>query len=221
VVAGLEEGERVVTKGAFTLDADLQIRGGHSMMAAPDDSETGEDRIIPITSAEREKLVPVLGAYLDISKLLAADEFETAKAAAKELSEQSGKALIEGPAAAAVFWKAHGAMIRQHAEALAKARSMEEARGIFETVSRHIIRLLERLGNPLDAPVRLSFCPMAMGSRGAHWVQQGEVVNNAYFGNLMRTCGEIKSTIEPGQYLMLDKPVVDQTSSARAGGHRH
>ena len=36
VVAGLREGERVVTNGAFSLDADLQIRGGRSMMAQAD-----------------------------------------------------------------------------------------------------------------------------------------------------------------------------------------
>src|SRR5690606_28037673 len=33
VVAGLGEGERVVTRGAFALDADLQIRGGASMLS--------------------------------------------------------------------------------------------------------------------------------------------------------------------------------------------
>ncbi len=38
VVSGLREGERVVTEGAFALDADLQIRGGASMMTLPDDT---------------------------------------------------------------------------------------------------------------------------------------------------------------------------------------
>lgn len=38
VVSGLREGERVVIHGAFALDADLQIRGGRSMMAHPDES---------------------------------------------------------------------------------------------------------------------------------------------------------------------------------------
>ena len=38
VVSGLQEGERVVIHGAFAIDADLQIRGGRSMMALPDES---------------------------------------------------------------------------------------------------------------------------------------------------------------------------------------
>lgn len=32
VLAGLQEGERVVIHGAFAIDADLQIQGGDSMM---------------------------------------------------------------------------------------------------------------------------------------------------------------------------------------------
>jgi membrane fusion protein, copper/silver efflux system len=222
VVAGLNEGERVVTKGAFTLDADLQIRGGNSMMAAPDDSAmTGEDLVIRVAARDRKKLVPVLDAYLEVQKTLAADDFEKGKAAAKKLAKQSGKVTISGPSNATKFWKKHGAAIREHAVHLSKSGSMEEARGIFEPLSRSIIALLERLGNPLNSPVRLAFCPMAMGSKGARWVQRGEVVDNSYFGDLMRTCGEIQSTIEAGQYLMIEKPAAKTASSAPARGHQH
>ncbi len=222
VVAGLAEGERVVTKGAFTLDADLQIRGGNSMMTAPDDSALeGEDNVIHMTAKERRKLVPVLDAYLEVQKMLAADDFEKAKAAAKKLANQSGKSKIAGPATAAKFWKKHGAELREHAGHLATSGTMEEARGVFETVSRHIIHLLERLGNPLDSPVRLAFCPMAMGSKGAKWVQRGEVVDNSYFGDLMRTCGEIQSTIEAGSHLLIATPVAETSPAAPGGGHQH
>ena len=164
------------------------------MMAAPDDTAFTEDPIIGITTAERKKLAPVLDTYLELTKLLAADDFEKAKAAASRLAKHSQKASIQGPDAAAKFWMEHGAKLREHGTHLAKSGSMEEMRGIFETVSRHVIRLLERLGNPLDSPVRLAFCPMAIGSKGASWVQRGDVVDNAYFGDLMRTCGEIKRT---------------------------
>lgn len=37
VLAGLESGEQVVVRGAFVIDADLQIRGGASMMTRDDD----------------------------------------------------------------------------------------------------------------------------------------------------------------------------------------
>jgi len=43
VLAGLQDGERVVIHGAFAIDADLQIRGGDSMMKVPDDGDTPEE----------------------------------------------------------------------------------------------------------------------------------------------------------------------------------
>src|SRR5690606_8702776 len=67
VVAGLAEGDRVVTRGAFALDADLQIRGGASMMASADDREEGTwDAVIQLSAAERRKLAPVVSAYLEV-----------------------------------------------------------------------------------------------------------------------------------------------------------
>ena len=43
VLAGLEEGERVVIHGAFAIDADLQIQGGDSMMSLTDDNGAAAD----------------------------------------------------------------------------------------------------------------------------------------------------------------------------------
>ena len=42
---------------------------------------------------------------------------------------------------------------------------------------------------------------MAMGNVGARWLQQSEVVDNAYFGASMRRCGEIRGVVAPGTYL--------------------
>lgn len=42
---------------------------------------------------------------------------------------------------------------------------------------------------------------MAQGDAGASWVQQGETIDNAYFGASMRTCGEIRAEVPPGAFL--------------------
>ena len=79
VVAGLAEGDRVVTRGAFALDADLQIRGGKSMMTSADDSQPGVwDAIIELTDAQRAPLAPVVRSYLAVQTALAADDLKTA-----------------------------------------------------------------------------------------------------------------------------------------------
>lgn len=222
VVAGLAEGERVVVKGAFTLDADLQIRGGQSMMAAPDDTAPQRsDPLISLAAGERKKLVPVLEAYLELQKQLAADDLEKARAAGEQLARLSKKTVLSNPQKAVEFWDELKKGVGHQAERLEKSDSMETARGLFETLSRHMISLLERLGNPLDSPVRLAFCPMAFGSKGAQWVQSGEVVDNSYFGHLMRTCGEIQQTIESGAHLLMKEPAAESASEAPAGGHQH
>ena len=59
VVVGVSEGERVVTRGAFTLDADLQIHGGASMMTQPDDHASGaSDEIITLSEPVRPREQP-------------------------------------------------------------------------------------------------------------------------------------------------------------------
>ncbi|MBN2525132.1 MAG: efflux RND transporter periplasmic adaptor subunit [Deltaproteobacteria bacterium] len=226
VIAGLSEGERVVTKGAFTLDADLQIRGGESMMTEPDDSRHEDtDRILPVTTLEQKKTGPVMTAYLEIQKQLAADDFNKAKTASAVLEKAAKKVQLTGAQAVSEFWNAHRKHIIMQAKSFSAAASIEQARGVFETLSNQMIVLLERIGNPLDTSVRLTFCPMAFGSKGAHWLQPAEVVDNPYYGNAMRTCGEIQKTIDAGTHLLTErdtsKTMAPATQTAPAGGHNH
>jgi len=202
VVAGLSLDERVVISGAFALDADLQIRGGESMMGEPDDTQVGAwDDIIDMSPKERKAWAPALAAYLDCQKSLAADDFDGARDAAARLVQKSITSELSGSATAVQFWSEHKQTLAAHASSLVGAKGIEEARGIFEPLSRTIISLLQRLGNPLDSPVRLAFCPMAMGSKGAEWIQDSEVIDNSYFGAMMLRCGEIRATAEPGSHL--------------------
>ena len=54
VLAGLDDGERVVIHGAFALDADLQIQGGDSMMAEADDNSRAADHSADERTSERK-----------------------------------------------------------------------------------------------------------------------------------------------------------------------
>ena len=86
VIAGLREGEKVVTHGAFTLDADLQIRGGLSMMTVSDDTGEGPyDQIVEIAEADKLEIGRALTKYLALHEALAADDLAGAKAASEAL----------------------------------------------------------------------------------------------------------------------------------------
>lgn len=217
VVAGLSEGERVVTRGAFALDADLQIRGGPSMMSQPDDLAEGPwANVVQLPAAERERLAPVLRAYLDVQRALAEDDHPTAVASSETLAAAiEGVVLDKG----ALAWAELAPELRGHAQHVARSSDLEGARAGFEPLSAAAEGLLRTFGNPLEAELHVAFCPMADDNRGARWVQQGETIDNSYFGASMRQCGEIRSEIAPGGFL----PGASKAPAPRAApaGHVH
>lgn len=220
VVAGLSEGERVVTRGAFAVDADLQIRGGPSMMTASDDREAGAwDAAIELPASQLERLVPLIQEYLAIQKALAEDSLERAQKAATALEKAAASIQIEQPREATIAWRDLAQTLRNHAAHAVRAEDLETARTGFEGLSDGIADLLRTFGNPLKEPLHLAFCPMAFGSQGATWVQQGTEIDNAYFGESMRTCGEVKTSVPPGSYLRREK--AKDPKSKTSGGYQH
>ena len=202
VVAGLVEGERVVTNGAFALDADLQIRGGQSMMMGGDDAAPGPYDLAIETPAEWDAaLRPVVAAYLEIQQHLADDEFEGAKTSAGALLTAVDAVTVAQPDEAVEAWRPLAQHLRMHATRLAAADSIEQARGQFEVLGERIALLLRTFGNPMDTTLRVAFCPMAFDNRGAEWVQSAEEVENSYFGHAMRTCGSVRDSVEPNAFL--------------------
>ncbi|MEZ4321807.1 MAG: efflux RND transporter periplasmic adaptor subunit [Myxococcota bacterium] len=216
VVAGLSEGDRVVTRGAFALDADLQIRGGPSMMSQPDDLSEGPwASVVPLPSAERDRLAPVVRGYLAVQRALAEDDHAAAVEAASSLVPAIEGVTLEKGAAA---WAELAPELRGHAQHVARSPDLEGARAGFEPLSEAVEGLLRTFGNPLDAELHVAFCPMADDNRGARWVQQGQTIDNSYFGASMRQCGEIRSEIAPGGFLPGSAPAAPRPAPA---GHVH
>lgn len=221
VVEGLSEGERVVSRGAFMLDSDLQIRGGVSMMTRPDDRERGTDETVPLPASLREHVAGALEPYLTASERLADDDLAGARAGLRALREHLRGAVPEtAPHPARAAWAALAPKLAKRAEATLETEDIEGTRAAFEHLSHGVIELLETVGNPLDDPVRLAFCPMAFDDRGAEWVQAGAEVDNAYFGHMMKRCGEIRATVQPGTRLVREPETATAPPTA-AGGHQH
>ena len=200
VVAGLTEGERVVTRGAFALDADLQIRGGPSMMSAEDDRTPPAPVPARLPAADSAQLVPVLEHYLGVQRALAEDDLPATQDAATKLKNDVTAVTLKSPVPSQ--WPPLAKALSSHAGHITMATDLEGARGAFEPLSLAAERMLQQLGNPLSTPVKVAFCPMALGSNGARWVQQGDKIDNAYFGASMRDCGEIEATVGPGAHLL-------------------
>ncbi len=81
--------------------------------------------------------------------------------------------------------------IASGAERLSEAEGLNEAREAFKSVSNEVIRGLEGGEYKLaGSNAQQAYCPMAK----AAWLQQGDQVNNPYYGSSMLRCGEIRMT---------------------------
>ncbi|MCP4680208.1 MAG: efflux RND transporter periplasmic adaptor subunit [Deltaproteobacteria bacterium] len=224
VIAGLRSGERVVVHGAFVLDADLQIRGGASMMAAPDDSQAGPwDGIVELKGIGREVFRPIFSAYLDVQSSLAGDDLAAAHKAAVRLQTATGSTKIKRPQRAIEAFTKVAEALKRNTGRLASSESIEMAREDFEKLSKEIETMLRIFGNPLSEALHQAYCPMAFGNRGATWIQKGNVISNSYFGAAMLKCGEIRAAIEPAGYLpvALLRDDAREKISGATEGHQH
>ena len=220
VVAGLREGDRVVTQGAFAIDADLQIRGGQSMMTG--DHESSDDNglgVEGVTPELRRGLRTLFEPYLALQRALAADDLAGSRAAAAQVRDAVDAFSPTEPAPFVHAYRPIAHHLRMHSGQAADATTLEALRGQFEPLSTMFAHLLRRFGNPMDEPLRLAHCPMAF-DRGAEWVQADESIDNSYFGPSMRTCGSIRETVEPGDLLPSDPeslPPPPETSAPSEG----
>ena len=222
VIAGLSAGERVVVHGAFTLDADLQIRGGLSMMTAADDSEEGAfDSIVQIPTVHQEPLSKLVSAYLALHEALADDKLADAVTAIEQLSAIAEPIQPKSPVVFRDAWMPVRRQLLTHAKHVRHAKSLDEARLGFRDISQQVATLLRVFGNPTTETVRLASCPMALEGQGAEWVQRASEIENPYFGVSMHSCGEVHESVEHGSYLPVSKSA-DKTENAAPSpaGHR-
>jgi Cu(I)/Ag(I) efflux system membrane fusion protein len=197
VAGGLEEGEKVVVNGNFKIDSALQILARPSMMSATDKADAELQRFIvaPQVSAS---LAAVFGSYLKVQKALAADNSESATAAAADVSD-AAKAVpmgaLEGDAHDA--WMDLRARLIKSAGKIASAPDIDKQRDQFDRLSAAAIVLAQTFGTGLEVDVHIVHCSMAFDDVGADWLQAEAKIANPYFGASMLKCGEIKETLGP------------------------
>lgn len=219
VAEGLNAGEEVVANGVFKIDAAAQLEGKRSMMN-PDASggsmppmpgmdmgggevqaETSEfiegevaDLSSEIPAAFKSQLNKVVEAYLALKEgLVEGDEEETAKyssALLAALEKLDGNSL-NGDAKA--FWDEKRSFLFQHAKLCKEADSMEGKRENFIYLSQPLIKVVEAFG--ANQTLYVDYCPMANDNKGAYWLSEVEEIRNPFMPEAMRSCGEVKNTI--------------------------
>lgn len=195
VAAGLDEGERVVTQGAFKIDSALQIQAKPSMMnpqgggpapghnhggaAAPATSEHAGHNMSQLEIAP-ELAAQIVDPYLGMQAALASDDLDAAKAKVKEIMDTSGHA-------GALPALLHDMIAAETLDAFRKP--------LFDQLSSALIAAAKADPQRFETPLTVMHCPMVYPDRGANWLQTSEPLKNPYFGPAMLTCGDVVETI--------------------------
>ena len=210
VLSGLEEGQRVVTRGAFKIDAELQIQAKPSMMTPEPPAHSGEHRSAlkatpgiehearpQIAPEFRKQLAKAVERYLAIQQALAGDDYPKAIEAAKATTAAVASvdmALVQGDDHMA--WMKSSAKITNSLKTIASADGIEPVRAEFATLSDEMTTAAKRFGVAGISLYQFK-CSMALGNRGAIWLQSDKETRNPYFGSSMLGCGEVTEVL-PG-----------------------
>lgn len=210
VRSGLREGERVVVRGAFRLDSEMQIQakpsmmspdgggapamhdhGGHAATNAPEPPRT----IRPIGRELAASIESVLVAYGAGQDALAADDFDSYIASLPALEAAIGRVVARGvDADAAAAWTS----VRGRLLPSRTPTDIADARTLFEASASAAIELARAFGaGDAESAWAVANCPMTFDNRGAEWLQRGVTINNPYFGSAMLRCGDITERIAP------------------------
>ena len=206
VEEGLAEGEQVVTRGNFKIDASLQIQAKPSMMSAEPPLTTTEqphdaqkpvaEEIAGVPDAFREQIWGFVEKYSSLHEALAADDkngaVKAAQSAIQALS-QVDMSLLNGEPHK--LWTGSITGMNKVLDGVQKAADIDTARKAFETLSNELIAVVEQFGIPETQRLYRIHCPMAFDNKGADWLQADQEVRNPYFGAAMPKCGEIIKTI--------------------------
>lgn len=188
ILAGLSEGEHVVTEGNLLIDAQAQLAreanahstNGHgsvggvtsprSETAASFDPQT-RGEVTPPTTAEARPANPVealADVAVDSADALANDDF----ARYQKLFPHLQHVAAEFP----------------HLPGIALGGTLLEARRSFEPWSSAVANLLK----PHKSELGLKFfqCPMSPVLHKGRWVQRSTPIRNPFFGSSMPDCGE-------------------------------
>jgi Cu(I)/Ag(I) efflux system membrane fusion protein len=213
VRAGLSEGELVVSRGAFKIDAELQIRGRPSMMrpeggAAPEAHAGHTDHaahaadaadaaeVGPAPESFQRELGRLVTAQFALVQALADDDPEAARAAAlaTDAALHEVDATVLAGAAARERWNALARQMHDGLDGVARAAGLEPQRRQFEAFSDALTAAAGSFGITGTGPVYRAVCPMVQG-RDGFWLQPREEIANPYYGEAMLRCGWVAETL--------------------------
>ncbi|MCH8557890.1 MAG: efflux RND transporter periplasmic adaptor subunit [Balneolia bacterium] len=201
VHSGIEEGEHVVSNGAFKIDSEMQLSDRFSMMnrnvLAPEDPHEREIEDVSegVSDEFRSEFTALVETYLDVKDALVESDFETASELTGEMVAQLeaiGEHRNDGDAH--MLWMETYGNIEGHLSAAAEAGDIEALRGEFRFLSDLFVDAVKAFG--IEGVVYQQYCPMAFDDEGGYWLSREDQIMNPYLPETMLMCGEVIERIE-------------------------
>lgn len=201
VHSGLEAGERVVSKGSFRIDSELQLQGENSMMShEPSMADEGHDMTAHnMSDVNQQTHNPTETVMLDhqAANIFPAYFAMWSALQGDQLAQWQQAAEHYVAAVKQVSWPESLVAIEQElltgSEHIHHVTSLAQARDQFYYQSQAMITLA-RMGVH-EGKVFRAHCPMARNNVGAYWLQPNDELLNPYFGASMLRCGSIEEAI--------------------------
>lgn len=220
ILDGLNNGDEVVTNGAFVIDASAQLNNQSSMMnrsLLSDNSSELPDYTSSTPIEFKNQLELVLENYLSIKNALVNSSVKESSKKSKQLIESLNKIdmkLVKGESH--VFWMAQMKVITENTNGIIEATDISEQRDLFSSLSNTLISTTKSFGVEKDT-FYVQFCPMAFDDGGS-WLSSESTILNPYFGDQMLKCGSMELKIDKD---FKNKKVVSPINNSPMSGHNH
>ncbi|WP_160717312.1 DUF3347 domain-containing protein [Chitinophaga solisilvae] len=139
----------------------------------------------PATSTEvtlkDDRLNAIFRHYRLLTEALINEDGAAARKAANAIA--AGAAGVSGQEA-----------IQAAAAKITATPDIAQQRDHYAALSNQLINRIKATGINTGA-LYIDFCPMAMNDKGASWLSTEKAIVNPFFGEKMKTCGEVKETI--------------------------
>jgi Cu(I)/Ag(I) efflux system membrane fusion protein len=198
IASGLENGEEVVTHGAFAVDAAAQLNNNMSMMNKNVKVKNVEQSdVVPSYSDDTPKefkaqLEQSIVKYIALKNALV-DTDQTNSSLSADLFSKALKkidmSLLKGDAH--MYWMEQLKALDSHAEKIVHSEDVEKQRNQFDFLSQAMINSVKAFGTS-EKTYYVQHCPMVGDNQGADWISTEQQIRNPYFGDKMMKCGSVK-----------------------------
>ena len=217
VLEGLNNGDEIVTNGAFTVDAAAQLQGKKSMMNKEGKrvmtgheghlgmEETASKNVekyskgserVKVSVAFQNQLKAVFDDYIKLKDAFVKEDSNNVIIESKRLLDKLSKVEMKlvTDKEAQKHWMSLEKEIKIAATSILNTAKIKRQRNNFKSLSLGLKNAIEVFG--INEKVYHQFCPMADNNNGAFWLSKEKKVINPYFGSVMLNCGEVKQVIE-------------------------